>query len=105
MAGPRASKPAFLLGGAPLKSARATYNCLLSAAIPHSMPPSAPPLPTLLRQTVLPLSSGSIPNATPDFWPARMMSLPFGSLNRIGNDIILAGQKRSEEHTSQLQSP
>src|SRR6185295_17190012 len=61
------SPPASL--GAPNTSETGMYAACSSAAEPHSMPPSAPPLPALNCQTVLPSLSGSIPHTTPDFCP------------------------------------
>src|SRR6185312_9245036 len=70
----------------------------MSAAMPHWMPPLAPPLLIVFLQTTLPLLSGSSPYTSPDFWPTRRMSLPFGKERRIVAEAMstsrsgLAGQ-------------
>src|SRR6185503_13838792 len=48
--------------GAARTSDTGMYAACSSAADPHSMPPSAPPLPALNCHTVLPSLSGSIPH-------------------------------------------
>src|SRR5262249_4680318 len=76
------SPPASL--GADRTSDTGTYAFTSSAADPHSMPPSMPPLPARYCQSTLPSLSGSSPQSTPDFWPATMTRLPPGSVRRIG---------------------
>jgi len=60
------------------------YAACSSAADPHSMPPSAPPLPALKCQSSLPSLSGSSPHTMPDFCPMTSTRLPPGRLRSIG---------------------
>ena len=70
--------------GAARTSDTGIYAAWLSAAEPHSMPPSAPPLPALNCQTTLPSLSGSRPHTVPDFCPTTRIRLPPARLRRIG---------------------
>src|SRR5687768_9562575 len=56
---------------------------VLSAADPHSRPPSALPFPTRRCHTIVPLLSGSSAQTTPDFWPITMRLLPLGKSRRM----------------------
>ena len=62
-----------------------TYMFCPSLADPHSMPPSAPPRPTVVLHSFLPPWSGSKPWTTPDFCPATITRLPPASVTRIGD--------------------
>src|ERR1039457_6891110 len=61
------------------------YTTLLSAARPHSTPPSGLPLPMRVCQRISPFFSGSSACTTPDFWPTTITSRPFGSVRTIGD--------------------
>ena len=76
--------PFARITGAPVFHAGRLYVPVSSAADPHSMPPSAPPLPALKLHSTLPSLSGSSPHTLPDFWPMTMIRLPPGRVRRIG---------------------
>src|SRR4029077_18283073 len=78
-----ANSPPASLDGA-RTSDTGMYAACSSAAEPHSMPPSAPPLPALNCQSTLPWLSGSSPHTMPDFCPMTITRLPPGSERRIG---------------------
>src|SRR5712671_6077019 len=63
-----ANRPPASLGGV-RTSDTGMYAAVSSAADPHSIPPSAPPLPALNDHNTLPSLSGSSPQTFPDFWP------------------------------------
>src|SRR5207247_7626813 len=76
------SPPASAAG--PSTSDTGMYAFSSSAADPHSMPPSALPLPALNFHSSLPSLSGSRPYTSPDFCPMTRMRVPPGSMRRIG---------------------
>jgi len=79
--------PAFgsrVLSGLNRTSEFATYTWSWSAAEPHMIPPSAPPLPTRVCQRILPCWSGSSAWTTPDFCP-KQTRCPLRKLTRIGD--------------------
>ena len=68
------------------RSETATYAFSVSAAGPHSMPPSALPWPTRVCHKTLPRSSGSSPQTIPDFWPQISTRFPVASSRRMGDE-------------------
>src|SRR5712692_3551455 len=57
-----------------------------SVAGPHSMPPIAPPSPTLACHRIWPFRSGSIAYTTADFCPSSSARFPLGSDTSIEDE-------------------